>query len=153
MPFVNDPYSARLSDLIVHELDPSVGYSRKCINVTPPAGGAAVKIGTVVFRAKSTDVAGAYAVVSNANQLVETNEFAVVFGDHYGFNPSFVPRTIASGQFNAVAIVGRAGGIQLKEYFIKQWAQDSGGLALSDANFAILKEVLEKQGIIVLETK
>ena len=42
MPFVDMPYSKRLSDLVVHEIDPSVGYGRKCVNVTPPAGGAAV---------------------------------------------------------------------------------------------------------------
>ena len=35
MPFVDMPYSKRLSDLVVHEIDPSVGYGRKCVNVTP----------------------------------------------------------------------------------------------------------------------
>lgn len=148
MPFVDMPYSKRLSDLVVHELDPSVGYGRKCVNVTPPAAGAAVEIGTVVFRAKGVDPEGAYAVLSAAAQIVETNEFAVIYGDEYSFNPSFVPRAIVAGQFNAVGFVGHSGGLQLKEYFLKQVHS-----ALTDAQFASLKEVLEKQGIVVLETK
>lgn len=152
MPFVTMPYSKRLSDLVVHEIDPSVGYGRKCVNVTPPAGGAAVEIGTVVYRAKGTNPEGAYAVLSAAAQIVETNEFAVIYGDHYSFNPSFVPRAIAAGQFNAVGFVGHSGGLQLKEYYIRQFA-DTLGTPLTDAQFASLKEVLEKQGIVVLETK
>jgi hypothetical protein len=129
-------------------MDPRVGYSRKCVNVTPPAAGATVDIGTVVFRAKGTDPAAPYAVLSAALDIAETNEFAVVYGDHYSYNPSFAPRAIAAGQFNAVGFVGHSGGLQLKEYFLKQ-----RHAALTDAEFASLKEVLEKQGIIVLETK
>lgn len=152
MPFVDMPYSKRLSDLVVHEIDPSVGYGRKCVNITPPAGDAAVEIGTVVYRAKGTDPEGAYAVLSAADQIAETNEFAVIYGDHYSFNPSFVPRAIVAGQYNAVGFVGHSGGLQLKEYFIRQFA-DTLGTPLTDAQFASLKEVLEKQGIVVLETK
>jgi hypothetical protein len=152
MPFVNFPYSVRMSDLVVHEIDPSVGYGRKCVNVTPPAGGATVEIGTVAYRAKGTDPEGAYAVMTAATQAVETNEFAVIYGDEYSFNPSFVPRAIAAGQFNAVGFVGHSGGLQLKEYFIRQFA-DTLGAPLTEAQFNALKEVLEKQGIVVLETK
>ena len=148
MPFVTMPHSQRLSDLVVHEMDPSVGYSRKCVNVTPPAASAPVEIGTVVFRTKGVDPTAPYAVLSAALDIVETNEFAVIYGDEYSFNPSFVPRAIAAGQFNAVGFVGHSGALQLKEYYIKQ-----RHAALSDAEFASLKEVLEKQGIIVLETK
>lgn len=263
MPFVDMPYSKRLSDLVVHEIDPSVGYGRKCVNVTPPAGGAAVEIGTVVYRAKGTPafnntetatftfedvtasgenatitiagrvititdassataaqiaqafitgvtvgsaavsgtlsgytvVAGAtaaeavfasatpntnvtdltaavagdagaltpvisqgvadnqtYAVIADATALVNTNEFAVIYGDHYSFNPSFVPRAIVAGQFNAVGFVGHSGGLQLKEYYIRQFA-DTLGTPLTVDQFASLKELLENQGIVVLETK
>ena len=87
-----------------------------------------------------------------AAQIAETNEFAVIYGDHYSFNPSFVPRAIAAGQYNAVGFVGHSGGLQLKEYYIRQFA-DTLGTPLTDAQFASLKEVLEKQGIVVLETK
>ena len=152
MPFIDMPHSLRMSDLVVHEIDPSVGYGRKCVNVTPPAGGAAVRIGTVAFRAKSANVDAPYAVVTAAAALVDTNEFVVVYGDHYSFNPSFVPRAIATGQFNAVGFVGHTGGLQLKEYYLKQYA-DSLGTPLTDAQFSTLKELLEKQGIVVLETK
>lgn len=148
MPFVTMPYSQRMSDLVVHEMDPSVGYSRKCVNVTPPADGATVDIGTVVFRAASTNPAAPYAVLSAAAAISEDNEFAVIYGNEFSFNPSFVPRAIVAGQFNAVGFVGHSGGLQLKEYYLRQ-----RHAALSDAEFASLKEVLEKQGIIVLETK
>lgn len=147
MPFVANPYEARFSDLVFHELDPSVGYARECINVTPPAGGAPVTIGTVVYRAAGTDPEGAYAVLSAAAQLVATNEFAVVYGDNYGFNASFVPNAIVAGEFNAVGF--KRGPVQLKDYYIKQVAQDADGANLTDAQFETLRELLKKQGIIV----
>ena len=37
MPFVAETFVKRFSDLVVHELDPSVGYSRRDLNITPPA--------------------------------------------------------------------------------------------------------------------
>lgn len=258
MPFVANPYEARFSDLVFHELDPSVGYARECINVTPPAASAPIKLGQVVFRAKATPafnntetatftfedvtasgenatitiagrvititdgdsataaqiaqafitgvtvgsaavsgtlsgytiVAGAtaaeavfasatpntnvtdltatvagdagaltpvisqgvagnqaYAVVANATALVNTNEFAVVYGNNYGFNASFVPNAIVDGEFNAVGF--KRGPVQLKDYYIKQVAQDADGANLTDAQFETLRELLKQQGIIV----
>lgn len=148
MPFTPAVLNKRLSDLIVHETDPSVGYNRRDINITP----APVQLGQVVFRAKSSDLTAAYAVLSDAAQLVDTNEFAIVVGDHYGFNPSFTPRAIAAGQFNAVAIVGNGNAIQLKEYFVKQVAQDADGADLTDAQFETLRGLLEASGIQLLKT-
>tara|TARA_R110000744_G_C19371770_1_gene563150 strand:+ start:25196 stop:25651 length:456 start_codon:yes stop_codon:yes gene_type:complete len=150
MPLVNRPYDTQMSDLVFHELDPTVGYTRECINVTPPAASAPVLMGTVVFRAKSADPAAPYAVLSAAAQLVLTNEFVVVFGDHYGVQSSFVPSTIAAGSFNAVGF--KRGPVQLKDYLIKQIAQDADGANLSDAQFETLKEVLKVQDIIVEKT-
>lgn len=153
MPFV--PFSRTdLSDLVYHENDPSVGYSRSDINVTPPSGGAAVKMGTVVFRAKAkaNTAATAYAVLSSDAQLDSANEFAIVFGDHYGCNESFVPRSISSGQFNAVAFVGKNGAIMLKDTLIREFAQDTGGLNLSDGEFENLRELLAEQGLRVEAT-
>lgn len=148
MPFVNFPYEARFSDLVFHEMDPSVGYARECVNVTPPAASAPIAIGTVAFRAKSvTDPYAAYAVVSDAAQLVDTNEFVVLYGDEYGFNASYVPKAVQATTFNSVGF--KRGPVQLKEHFIKAWAQDADGLALSDAEFAAMKEVLKRQGVIV----
>lgn len=151
MPFVPAAYAKRFSDLVVHEIDPSVGYSRRDINITPPAADATVELGTVVFRARTSDLTAPYAVLTAA-ALSEDNEFAVVYGDEFSFNPSFVPRAIAEGQYNGVGFVGTSGGLQLKEYYIKQVAQDEDGAALTDEQFETLKGLLEAQGIQVLKT-
>lgn len=148
MPFVPAVLNTRLSDLIVHEQDPSVGANRRDINITP----ADVKLGQVVFRTKSSDLTAPYAVLSAAGQLVDTNEFAIVLGDHYSFNADYTPRAIASGQWNAVAIVGNGNAIQLKEYLVKQIAQDESGANLSDAEFELLRGLLEAAGIQMLKT-
>lgn len=147
MPFVPATFNDRLSDLIVHENDPSVGFSRRDINVTPDGE---IKIGTVVFRAKTGNLTAPFAAVSAAGDLSLDNEYAVVFGDHYSFNAAFTPRNIVAGQYNAVAIVGTGGGIQLKEYYIKQRIVDDAGL--TEANLETLKGLLEAQGIQVLKT-
>lgn len=149
MPFVPAVFTKRFSDLVVHETDPSVGYNRRGINVTS-AG--AVQLGQVVFRAISSDLEAPYAVLSAAGQLVDTNEFAIVFGDHFGFNPEFTPRAIEAGSYNAVAIVGDGNAIQLKEYYVKQVAQDAEGADLTDAQFETLRGLLEAQGIQLLKT-
>lgn len=153
MPFVAETFVQRFSDLVVHEMDPSVGYSRRDLNITPITP--AIRMGTVVYRAKSADLTAAWTVLASEAPLVLTNEFAVVFGDHYSFNPSFVPRTIASGKYNAVGFVGTSGALQLKEYYIKQVAKSAavdGGADLSDAEVETLKGLLEQQGIQVLKT-
>lgn len=257
MPFVDTSRGPLVSDFIVNETE-LPGYARESINVTPPAGGAALKAGTVVFRAKATPafnntetatftfedvtasgenatitiagrvitiadgasataaqiaqafitgvtvgsaavsgtlsgytiVAGAtaaeavfasatpntnvtdltatvagdagaltpvisqgvasnqtYAVIADATALVNTNEFAIVMGNHYSFNPSFVPNAVVDGEFNAVAI--KRGPIIMKEYHIKKIATDVAGAALSAAEFETLKEVLKVQGIVL----
>lgn len=137
-----------LSDLVFHEIDPSVGYPRQDLNVTPAGE---LLMGAVVFRAKASanTAESAYAVLSGAADLVNTNEFAVVYGDHYSANEAFTPRAIAVGQFNAVGFVGKNGGLQLKDWLVKEVAQDADGAALTDANFETLRELLKEQGIIL----
>lgn len=150
MPFV--PFNRTdLSDLVYHELDPSVGYGRQDLNVTPPAGGAAVKMGTVVFRAKANanTAETPYAVLSDSAQIVSTNEFAIVYGDHYQCKGEFVPRAISAGQFNAVGFVGKNGAVMLKDSLVKAIAQDGDGADLTDAEFENLREVLAAQGLLV----
>lgn len=139
------------SDLVLHELDPSVGYARQDLNVTPPSGGAEIVMGTVVFRAKSASNTQytAYTVFSDAAQLVTTNEFAVVYGNHYSCQESFVPRAIVANQYNAVGFVGKNGALQLKDYLVKQFAQDEDGADLTDGEFEQLRELLKQQGIIL----
>lgn len=153
MPFVTGTFVQRFSDLVVHELDPSVGYSRRDLNITPIVP--AIRMGTVVYRAKSADLTAPWTVLASATPLVLTNEFAVVYGDHFSFNPSFVARAIAAGRYNAVGFVGTSGALQLKEYYIKQVAQSTaatGGADLNDAQVETLKGLLEQQGIQVLKT-
>jgi len=146
MPFVAKPLPVRFSDLVVKEIDPASAYSRDSINVTPPAASAPLLIGNVVFRAKSLDPTAAYAVLSNVSQLVDTNEFAVVFGDEYSFNPSFVPKAIAAGKFNSIAFI--RGMVQLKDYYVKE-----NNIAMTAEQLATLSTLLKRQGVILVETK
>lgn len=139
------------SDLVYHELDPSVGYARQDLNITPPAAGAEVLMGTIVFRAKAgaNTAETPYAALSAAADISADNEYAVVYGDHYQCKGEFVPRAIAAGQYNAVGFVGKNGALMLKDYLIKPIAQDADGADLTDAQFENLREVLASQGIIV----
>lgn len=148
MPFTDVTIVPRYSDLIVDEpvgTQPTL-FTRDDINITPPAASAPVLFGTVVFRAKSSDKTAPWAVVSAAGDLALTNEFAVVLGDNYAFRGTFVPKAIAAGFYNGVAVV--RGPIQLKDYFLKKI--HSG---LSAANFALLVGALAKQGIVVVPTQ
>lgn len=149
MPFVPAVFTKRFSDLVVHETDPSVGYNRRDVNITPNG---VVQMGTIGVRAITSDLEAPYAALSGAADLVDTNEFVVVFGDHFSFNPEFTPRAIEAGSYNAVAIVGNGNAIQLKEYYVKQVAQDAEGAALTDAQFETLRGLLEAQGIQLLKT-
>lgn len=148
MPFVANALPVRLSDLVFHEVDPASRYSRESINVTP-AG--VLAIGTVVFRAKSSlDPFAPYAVLSASSQLVDTNEFVVVFGDEYGFNPSFTPKAVQTTTFNAVGFI--RGQVQLKDYYLRAFAQAPAGLNLTDAQFLTLVSLLKRQGVVVERT-
>lgn len=146
MPFVQRAYDARLSDLLLHERDggQSVGFSRDVINVTPPAASAPILMGTVVFRTKTIDKAAPWTVLTAATSIVDTNEFAVVFGDRYAFQRSFVPFAIVANEFNSLAFTRS---VQLKDYFIKQVHSN-----LTSAQFELLRGALSKNGILVQET-
>ena len=146
MPFVANPLPIRFSDLVLHEVDPASAYSRECMNVTPPAASAPLKIGNVVFRAKGTDPYAAYAVLSNVSQLVDTNEFGVVFGNEYGFDAEFVPKAVQATTFNAVSFV--RGQVQLKDYFVKK-----NNITMTAAQLNTLNSLLKRQGVILVETK
>lgn len=141
MPFV-DVTQKKLSDLIVYEATTDAsGYTRKDINVA--AG--EYELGQVVFRAASLDAAAPYAKLVDNADIVSTNQFAVVFGDHYGFNEGFTAVAAGAGLFNAVAIT--QGPIKLKSHFVR-----AGVSALGAEDWGKLKEALEGQGIVVDET-
>ena len=147
MPFENiAPRDVRLSDLVVWEgFEPSDGYNRRDLNITPPAASAPVKLGTIVFRAKSTDEAAPFAVVAAAGDIALTNEYAIALGNHYGYKTSFVPDAIAAGKFNAIGYT--SGPMKIKDYLPKAIHS-----ALNATQFAALAQALEKQGIVVLDT-
>jgi len=147
MPFENiAPRDVRLSDLVVWEgFDVIDGFNRRDLNITPPAASAPVKLGTIVFRAKSTDETAPFAVVAASGDVALTNEYAVVLGNHYGYKTSFVPAAIAAGKFNAIAYT--SGPMKIKDYLPKAIHS-----ALNATQFAALAQALEKQGIVVLDT-
>lgn len=149
MAFTDRAYPKQMSDLVVSEVNPSLGYARETINVTPPAASAPIKFGQVVFRAKSADPLAPYAVITAAANVAIANEFAVVFGDNYSVQDGFVPNAVSTNATigNAVAFV--RGSVILKEHYIKEIAMDATGANLTAAKFGELKELLAKQGVIV----
>lgn len=138
---LNDPIK-RPSDLIVNH--PDGNFQNDSANITPPAGGAIIPLGTVVFRAKGLAKSAAWTVVDDAADVVTTNEFAVVYGDHYGWKPDFAPKAIAAGKYNAIVI--KRGPVMLKEYYIKAVHKTQLG-----ASYEVLKGLLAAQNLVVLD--
>ena len=143
MPLIQRPYQL-LSDLVVHEVDPCVGYARKVVNVTVAAD-TNLKLGAVVFRAKGTDPDAAYAPLTAAAALVTTNEFAVVIGDFYGYELSPVLVTAATSPKKIT--VYQRGLVILKDFTIKD-AVKANFAGITDPQFATLKHLLEQQGVL-----
>lgn len=140
MTMYNRPFN-RLSDLVVHEYDPSVGYTRDVITLNFVAAGA-VPMGTAVYRAKGVDDSADWAKVTANSQLVATNEFAIVFGDGYGAKETF--DVLITTDTKAVAF--RRGPVILKDYLVKSLAVAAG---LTAPQFETLRKLLKDQGVIV----
>lgn len=134
-----------MSDLVLNETAKAIGLARQSINVTPPANNGKIKLGTVVFRAKSLDLESPYTVLTSATELSTDNEYAVVFGDNFSTEDGFVPKAIVAGKFNAVGFV--KGYIQLKDYFLKQDLA-----SFTSAQFNQLISLLRIQDILVAPT-
>lgn len=124
------------SDLVIDHAD--FHFSNENINITP----ALLPLGTVVARAKGQTVEAPYAVVT-AGDVVETNEFAVVWGDHYGFAYDFTPKAIAADKFNGIGIVRDAA---FKEFYLKA----NYATTLGAVPYAKLKQLLADQGLLIL---
>lgn len=138
-----------LSNLVFHEIDPSVGYARRVIVISD--NDKEIPMGTVVWRTKASGAVNQdapFAVVSDAAaQLVADNELAVVFGDKYGCKDVFTTGAAAAAPHKAVAFV--RGEVQLKDYLLMEALEiDDRG---SDA-YKALKAILESQGIIIERT-
>lgn len=125
-----------LGDLVVHEMDPSVGYARKVITLNFATAGD-VLMGTVVARA-AADTTYRRAVV--ADLTTEGARFAVVFGDAHSAKGSFP--VAATTDTQAVAFVRDE--VILSDYLIKQV-----NTQFNAAQIETLKDLLEEQGIIV----
>lgn len=125
------------SDLVIGNMPNKFNYDNA--NITP-AG--MIPLGTVVFRAKGLDEAAAWAAVSKDADIVGTNEFAVVWGDHQGFAYDFTPRAIKAKFFNAIVL--KRGPAELKEFYIKA----VHGTQLT-TKFDVLKQLMADQGVVV----
>lgn len=143
MPFINKPYFI-LSDLVVNELEPCVGWARKVVPVDIDDE-TEVAQGTVVFRARGIDPTVPFAPITAAANLAITNEYAVLFGDHYNAKPTFL---VTQGE--AVSFFNQ--GVILKEKALKDIYVDVDTPILTEAQFEGLKLLLERQGIRVEHT-
>lgn len=139
MAFTNIKLLKYASDLVIDHKD--FHFSNEDINITP-AG--VLPLGAIVARAKGGTAEAPYAVITAGTDVVDTNEFAVVFGDHHSFRYDFTPKAIAAGKFNAVAIVR---GAAFKEFYIKA----NYATALGATDYAKLKQLMAAQGLLILE--
>lgn len=142
MPFVQISRKV-LSDLVYHEMEPAVGYARKTVVVQHDGD---LEMGTVAFRAKTTNLNAPYAPVTAAADLSLDNEYVVLFGDHYGCKESWTATDDATA-VNSVGFNGDAGGVFLKDLYIIE----TTGFARGSAEYNQLKQVLANQNMI-LET-
>lgn len=127
------------SDLVIGHMD--FHLSNENANITP--GAQPFTLGTIVARPKGSAVTVAYEAIDAAADVVGTNEYAVVWGDHNCFKYSFTPKAIATGKWNSIVIVRSA---QLKEFYIKQKYET----LLGAAPYSLLKRLLADQGLLVL---
>jgi len=147
MPLVSRPFY-QLSDLVLHEKDPSIGYAREVIFVDVSSD-VTLPLGTVVFRARAaTDTS--YAPLSASGQLVATNEFAVVFGNRYQAKPEGVSLLAADTTDNALAFV--RDNVILKDYLLKQIYTPASSPMLTGPQFEALRHLLKQQGVILEAT-
>lgn len=144
MPLIQRPYQL-LSDLVVHEVDPVVGYARKVVNVTVAAN-TTIKLGSVVFRAKGTDPTVPYSVVTDATSFVTTNEFAVVIGDYYGYELAPIALTAATSPRKIT--VYKRGLVILKDFTVLA-AVKLNFAGITDTQFGVLKHLLENQDVLL----
>lgn len=127
------------SDLLIDHAD--FHFSNDNANITP-AG--VIKLGTVVVRPKDSAPSVAWTVIDAAGDAVATNEFAVVWGDHYGFAYDFTPKAVVAGKWNSIVITRDAA---FKEFYIKENYET----LLGATPYAMLKQLMANQGLLVLQ--
>lgn len=139
MAFTELNFGTYSSDLVIGHL--GFHFSNENANITP--GTTALPIGTIVARAKGSAPTAAWAAIDSAGDVSVDSEYAVVFGDHYGYKINFIPKAIAAGKWNALVIVRDA---QFKEFYIKQ----NYATLLGSSTYELLKKLLSDQGLLVL---
>lgn len=142
MPFIAIN-RAQLSDLVYHEMEPAVGYSRKTVVVQHDGE---LSMGTVAFRVKTATLDAPYSPVTTSADLSLANEYVVLFGDNYSCKETWTV-TDSATEVNSVGFTGDAGGVFLKDLFIIE----TTGFARGSAEYNQLKQVLANQNMI-LET-
>lgn len=137
LPFV------RHSDLVKYEGNWGEKLQRKVILLNLSAS-EVTTLGQVVYRAKGVNPDAVWAKVSAGSQVVVTNEFAVVFGDKFSYNPSFVADVTTPALTPAIAYTNGFGGLVLKNTLPETLLTTAG---LNATQIASLKLLLENQGI------
>lgn len=139
MAFTELKFLKYASDLVIdHDKD---HFSNDNANITP-AG--VLKLGTIVFRPKDSAPTVAWEVIDAAADVADTNEYAVVYGDHTSFAYDFTPKAIAAGKWNSIVIRRRAA---FKEFYIKENYET----LLGATPYALLKQLMTNQGLLVLQ--
>ena len=137
LPFV------RHSDLVKFEGNWGEKLQRKVITLNLSSN-EVVTLGQVVYRAKGTDPTAVYAKVSASGQIAATNEFAVVFGDKFSYNPSFTADPTTPAVTPVIAYTNGFGGLVLKNTLPDALLTTAG---LTAPQIASLKLLMENQGI------
>ncbi len=137
LPFV------RHSDLVKFEGGLGEKLQRKVIKLILSAD-ETVTLGQIVWRLKGTNPALGYTKVTASGHIVRANEFAVVFGDKFSYNPSFIADATTPELTPAIAYTNGFGGL-----VIKNTLPDARLVAasLTADNIASLKLLMEDQGI------
>lgn len=139
MAFTNITLLKRPSDLVIGHYINAFNFDEA--NVTPGVG--AAPLGTIVFRAKGLTKKAPWARVTAAGDVVETNEYAVLWGDGYAFRSDFTLSPIVANRYNAVVI--KRGPAEFKEFYIKELY----ATLLGADPYDILKQLMADQGLVV----
>jgi len=134
---INDP---RTSDLVINERE---DYYSRASGIVSIAAGETSKQGTVFFRAKGVNPDATWTKVVAAGNLVATNEFAILAGDHFGEQETVVFATTTPKK--ALFWVRDA---EFKETLILA-IHDA---ALSDSEWNTLKKLLADQSLFITKS-
>lgn len=137
MAFTELKFGQYASDLLIDH--PEFKFGNENANITP--GAQPFKLGTIVARPKDSAPTVAWEAIDADADVVATNEFAVVWGDHYGFKADFTPKAIAAGKWNGIVI--RKGAF--KEFYIK-----ANYKTVLTTKYAHLLQIMANQGLLVL---